>query len=259
MFEYITSHKYSKILSNFDHLIALLLNADLYIMTNDGTFGDKLFNKLKKNYLNKFLFLRNGVDSTNVENNFLNNRFPKTEYTFLTISRLNKWKRVDRSIDFLSNFKYKYKSKLIILGDGPELNSLKLKVEEKNLKDFVYFEGSITSTDVKYYLDYCDIFLTFYDGSNVGNPLFEAIRSNKLIITINNGDTGNYIKHKENGLIYDYQNINYKDISDDIIEIFSNQLNKNVIYNNLRILEKNILWTWQERLMYELIQVNKLL
>lgn len=259
MFQYLTFLNYSKILSNYDHLIALLLKADLYIMTNDGTFGDKLFNIIKKNDLDKLLFWRNGVDIINVENNFINKRFPTTKYTFLTISRLNKWKRVDKSIDLLSNFKFKSLSKLIIIGDGPELNNLKLKVKQLNLNDIVFFEGAVSSLDVKYYLDYSNIFLSFYDGSNVGNPLFEAIRSNKLIITINNGDTGNYIKHKENGLIYDFKHFNYTDISNDIIEIFNNDLYRQKIHNNLKNLEKNKLWTWEERFNSELIEINKLL
>ena len=42
-----------------------------------------------------------------------------------------------------------------------------------------------------------------YTSTNVGNPLLEAIRHNKIIVTLNNGDTGDWIKHRVSGLIYD--------------------------------------------------------
>ena len=38
----------------------------------------------------------------------------------------------------------------------------------------------------------------FYERSNLGNPLLESIRMNKLIVTLNNGDTGKLIRHKLN-------------------------------------------------------------
>lgn len=35
----------------------------------------------------------------------------------------------------------------------------------------------------------CDVFLSLYDISNLGNPLFEAMNAGLAIITLDNGDT----------------------------------------------------------------------
>ena len=41
-----------------------------------------------------------------------------------------------------------------------------------------------------------------YESSNVGNPLLESIRLNKLILTLDNGGTSEWISHKVTGFIY---------------------------------------------------------
>ena len=61
MYDYIQNIKISKIISNFDHLIALKSKPDLSIMTNDGTNGDKLWDMINGNDPS-FRFWPNGVD-----------------------------------------------------------------------------------------------------------------------------------------------------------------------------------------------------
>ena len=59
---------------------------------------------------------------------------------------------------------------------------------------------------IKNYFAVTDFFFSMYDLSNVGNPLLEAIRMNKIIFTLDNGDTTNWIKNEENGFIFPVDN-----------------------------------------------------
>lgn len=92
------------------------------------------------------------------------------------------------------------------------------------------------------------IFFSMYDSSNVGNPLLEAIRANKLIVTLNNGDTGSWIQHKFNGLIYSPDVNYYEQAAIDIIETANNINVRSSILKKLNETEKNRLWDWTERL-----------
>ena len=223
MLDYLEAKNIFKILSNFDHLIALKSKPSLTIMTNDGTRGDKLWRRINGEDEN-FCFWSNGVDIPIIEKNPLIKNSQEKILTFITVSRLNQWKRVDRAIKLIYEFSCNFDTpfKLIIVGDGPKLQDLKELVKELNITNLVEFKGSVPASQVKYFLDIADIFLSFYEGSNLGNPLLEAIRMNKLIVTLNNGTTGDYIKHQYNSLIYDENDLNYKLIVNDLIHLISN-------------------------------------
>lgn len=250
-----------KLLLNLDAILALRLDSSLLIMTNDGTQGNKALQLFNSKSLKNYRFWINGVDEQklplekNVE--FKNELGLKDEKIFLSISRLNSWKRVDRVINTISlikeeNFKY------FVVGDGELREELENLVKEKHLEKKVVFVGSIPNAEVKKYLNIADVFFSLYDLSNVGNPLLEAIRANKIIFTLNNGDTKNWIKHKQNGFIYDINNNLYENIARDLNELIKNNNLKEKIIFNIKQTEKDKLWTWEERMKTEVLEVEKL-
>lgn len=260
MLDYIEGKRISKILSNFDHLIALKSKPDLTIMTNDGTRGDKLW-KLLNGEDRNFRFWTNGVDiPTITEGNFTFN-CDENEVIFITVSRLNYWKRVDRAINLfhhLSNI-CNTPIRLFVLGDGPEIARLKKLAIDLRVNDRIEFKGSVPADNVKYYLDAANVFLSFYEGSNLGNPILEAIRMNKIIVTLNNGTTGDYIQHLYNGLIYDEDGLNLKDVAKDILQLIRDDKEVKLLKSNLKKTESKKLWTWEERFTEEISEVNRIL
>lgn len=259
LYDYITKINLPKLISNFDHLFAISLKADSYIITDDGTQGDKLFKLLNKKEYYKLKFWRNGVNKILIKKNILDTRFSKNKVIFLTVSRLIKWKRVDRAINLFKKLNMKVPSKLIIVGDGNDKNNLQNLVKKLNIKRDVIFTGPVLSSKVKYYHHLCDVFLSFYERSNLGNPLLESIRMNKLIVTLNNGDTGKLIRHKLNGLIYDYTKINYGTITEDILEILNNKSTHIRLLKNLKKIELEKLKTWKKRMEIEFEYVDSLI
>lgn len=239
------------------HYLSLKLKSNLTIMTNDGTKGDRVIKELRKN-IDKVLFLKNGVDfksyqidniSTSLEE--LVKDINKFKYNFITVSRLQKWKRVDRSIDVYNLFKqHDDSSRLIIVGDGESKEYLEKYVFDKKIKDVV-FTGGLNSDEVNYLLSNSNIFLSHYELSNVGNPLWEAINNQCLVVTLNNGDTGKIIKDGYNGIISGENS--YLDNVDKLIKLEKENIEA-MLSNAKNTLRENVTF-WDERMELEYLEV----
>lgn len=256
---------YLKMIANFDHYLALYLPSDLCIMTNDGTQGDKALEIIKSKNLKNYKFWVNGVDEQKLDESIVKELKEKLnqngDIVFLTICRLEHWKRVDRGIKAISVLKSKYNIKNIkyyIVGEGVERKNLESLTEKLDLLNEISFVGSILNTEVKSYLNVAEYFISTYDSSNVGNPLLEAIRSNKIIFTLNNGDTSSWIKHKENGFIYDVGENLTEEMAFDMSQIISDRELRRLILVNIKKTEKDKLWTWEERLSAEINTIERL-
>jgi len=112
---------------------------------------------------------------------------------------------------------------------------------------------------VSNYLAAADVFFSFYDLSNVGNPLLEAIRSEKIIMTLKNGDTPKWISHKVNGFIYDPNSDFIDQVSDDLNGMITDSELIAQLKEGVKNLSKEKLWTWPERLNAEVNAVEDLL
>ncbi|EXS24703.1 glycosyltransferase [Acinetobacter pittii] len=249
--EMIENKQWLRLFFNFDLLIALKTSSDLTIMTNDGTNGDKALLKLRGiNKLGNMRFWVNGVDKIR------HKKWPESnneKIKIVSISRLIEWKRVDRCIKVVEklvesgfvNFEYE------IIGGGDLKSKLEKLVESLGLNNFIKFSGAIPHTEALEKLENSQIFFSMYDSSNVGNPLLEAIRANKIIVTLNNGDTGSWIKHKINGLIYDPSDEYYEQAATDIYNIIKDPNIRVSMLEQVALTEKNKLWDWHERLSNE--------
>jgi glycosyltransferase involved in cell wall biosynthesis len=95
------------LMRKYEEVLALRTPAELYVMTDDGTRGDEVLQRLNPSSSGKVSFLRNGLDLGSV-------RAPDgeeagharralglgdTDFVLVTATRLARWKRVDRAID----------------------------------------------------------------------------------------------------------------------------------------------------------------
>jgi glycosyltransferase involved in cell wall biosynthesis len=257
--EMLINKQYLRLFFNLDLLLAIRSNSDLLIMTNDGTQGDKAVQKVKGTKPYRMEFWPNGVDSLPEQ---LVSPFekPAGTTTFMSISRLVGWKKVERNIYLMSALKKLGVNdiKYYIIGDGDQKASLISLTNKLLLNDVVVFVGALKHKDVARYLVNADFFLSMYDSSNVGNPLLEAIRANKIIVTLSNGDTSDWVIHNDNGLIYEPDNIDYDKIAFDIKRVIDNPELKSSILENIKQTEESKLWTWEARLDKEIELVGNL-
>lgn len=188
------------------HYQALSTKADLIIMTNDGTEGDKTLQSLNND--EHMRFWRNGFDFTPLPDSksTLRNRLCLQDDIFYTISvcRLAKWKRCERIIEAYKHISISSKNiKHIFIGDGEERENLENLIYSYGLDDYFVFCGSQPHEKVKEYLQASDVFLSFFDSTNSGNPLIEAIKINLPIVTYDVGDTKTVIVNDVNGILLD--------------------------------------------------------
>ena len=89
------------------------------------------------------------------------------------MNRLNKVKRVDILINSLSVINKMYDAQLIIIGDGPEKETLKNLVKKLSIEDNVHFLGF--RDDVIQWMINSDIFVTASQVEGSPNSLIEAV------------------------------------------------------------------------------------
>ena len=121
--------------------------------------------------------------------------------TIFTVSRLVKHKRVDLIIKALKYVKNK-EIKLIIAGEGPELNNLMRYVKESGLEKRVSFLGRISDDQlIKNYAECGAVFYSPYN-EDYGFVTVEAFTSGKAVITTNDSGGVYEIISKSKGGIY---------------------------------------------------------
>ena len=261
---YYKRKKYLKLLLNFDFYMAMRFKSDLGIMTDDGTQGDFIMRKIQPKHLD-FRFWVNGVDRHQFNKELVDEIANKynldNRYSLISVSRLEGSKRVDRVINIVRIFceqypDYKNQLTYLIVGEGVDRERLENMVKQYNLTSQIHFVGAVPNNQVSSYLKACQVFMSFYDLSNVGNPLLEAMRMNKVIMTLSNGDTSKWISHKKTGFIYSPKNDFYEEVANDLaLLIKDDELIENITGELLSFSDKN-LWTWEERLDEEVKTVE---
>lgn len=250
--KHIKERNFINLILNFDFLLSFKVKSDLCIMTNDGTEGDYAFNWCNGK-TSRFEFLLNGVDKAqSTSENPINQ-----EVKFISLSRLNDWKRVDRVINVFSEYnKLNPHSSLTIVGGGPEEAKLKILIKNLCLNN-VMFTGPVTNIEAHKLLESHHIFLSFYELSNLGNPLLEAIRRQLVIVTLNNGATGSLIEN-DYPLLFQEDSFTPKRVASSIHTTIDNVDTFNSTKARVSDLNSKLM-TWEERLQYEVNIIKELI
>lgn len=245
----------------WEHVIGLSLPVDLVIMTNDGSQGDRVLDRLGAD-MERVRFWMNGVDwepfTTLPEKTEIRRELQiDAQWVLLTVSRLVGWKRVDRAIRALPEVVRSFPEIiLLVVGDGPERERLQRLAADLGVAENVRFVGAVPHKEIPKYLAAADIFLSFYDWSNVGNPLLEAMVAGKCIVTLNNGDTGRFIKNQENGILLEYEDL--PRLPEVVKELLTNEETRNRLGANARRFAEENFWSWEERIEAEVREVTQL-
>ena len=249
-------------LRTWQHVVGYRIPVDLSIMTNDGTRGDRILETLGVD-MEHVRFWMNGVDwdtfaTMPTQTEARRQLGIGSRQVLLTVSRLVSWKCVDRAISALPGVLQAHPdSVLIVVGDGPDRERLEGLAETLGVRDHIRFAGAVPHREIPTYLVAADIFLSFYDLSNVGNPLLEAMMAGKCIVTLNNGDTGRLIKKGETGVLLEYEHL--PKLPHVIKELLANNELRNRLGANARKFAEEHFWSWEERIEAEVAEVSRLI
>lgn len=92
--------------------------------------------------------------------------------------------------------------KLVIVGDGPSLEGLKLKVKNKKFSDFIVFTGKLSQEEVKNIIKDCYVFVLPSLSEGLPRVLLEAMALSKPIIASNVGGVPEVVSDGISGFLF---------------------------------------------------------
>jgi len=210
-----------------------------FVMYIDFLFAVSENNKeiIQQRYNRKVNVLHNGVDTKLFKiDPIIRKKFRKkfnleNKKVLISIGRVVKLKGFQLVINALKDLK---KFNYVLIGDGEYLNILKKMAKENSVEDRVLFLGNIDNKELYKYLNMGDIFIQPTIGNEAfGITIIEAMACGLPVVASKNGGIVDIIKDKENGYLFEINNI--KDLKDKILMVDSN-------LNPRKFVEENFTW-----------------
>ena len=179
------------------------VRADLVVITDDGTRGLEVFEKLGHKREN-ILFVPNGIckkeleailKTTNQDWENLNLR-EKDELVFVIAKRLIEAARIERAIFVAMELRKRGLDdfKLFVIGDGEERTKLQTFVDINGLQNNVIFLGALPYEATLKYIASCDMLWSFHDFSNLTNSVQDALALGRYVLTLDDGSLEGFLR-----------------------------------------------------------------
>ena len=127
----------------------------------------------------------------------------KKDFVVMTVSRLAKEKSVDRIINNHKELVKKYSNmKLLIVGDGPDIDKLKDEAKSLGVSDSVIFTGKVPLSDIPIYYQLGNVFVTASKSETQGLTVVEAISSSLPVVAVKDDSFLNSVIEEFNGFVF---------------------------------------------------------
>lgn len=146
---------------------------------------------------------------------------PHSRYRIVHLSRLVAWKRVDMLIQALSDIRPAYpEAELLIIGNGPETESLKTLAVDLQVEDAVKFLGGIYDTEVlgKYLIASSVYVLAGMGGLSINDAMCFGL---PVICSVCDGTEKYLVREGYNGLYF--ENGNQESLNEKIRMLFDDE------------------------------------
>ena len=233
------------------------LKKEFFLMTDDGTKGDVVYEKLKsRKKLYDFYFWKTGISFAEPDVEACTDIVPDHDYLFCA-ARFDPWKRQDRVLGILrrlhSREKYLH---LYLAGDitskvyRQEIQAL---VHEYGLDDYVHFLGTIRQDELKLLAHHAIANPLMYEYSNLGNVFFESFVIGSVIIGKNDGSLDDYLVDGVSGFL-----VNDEDEACLVVErLLENREMIDEIRNNTRAVARDKFLSIDERFDMEVALIER--
>jgi glycosyltransferase involved in cell wall biosynthesis len=253
-----------RLLSYRRRVEALRTPADLVIMANDGTQGDKVLD-LVGVPKDRYRFWMNGVVKEdvyrpNVDAAGLRRRLgiADGDVFVLHTGRMFHWKRIDRHLRVIERAAREFPHfKAVFIGDGPERQAVEALAKALRLEGRVVFLGAMPHDEVMNYLNACDIYISFYDLSNLSNSLIESCVCGKCIVTTASGGTTDLLTDGASGVVVP-QHDDVEAIAAGLVRVLKDPRERARLAEGARRRGAE-LKTWEERMKMETDEVERIM
>lgn len=220
---------------------------------------------LKHGFINKIKAISNGIDSSIFNNSKykqVRNKYSKKGNLILFVGRIAHEKNIFYLLDcFKLILKKLPETKLIIVGDGPQLKELKESVKSLNLSGKVIIIGKIAHEKLvkSSIFKASDLFVTASTTETQGITMLEAQANGLVCVGIDAGGTKELIKNNYNG--YLVKKGNKRDFANKTVKLLLNsslreRMQKNTLKEIKHHFISNVIEIW-EKVYSELITKNE--
>ena len=180
-------------------VLALSVRADLVLMTDDGTGGNSVLERLGHSP-QRVVFVPNGVDLPE-----LAGLVPRVkaslgladgEQLYVVSTRLVVHKRLDRALALAAELTTRGAPafRLFVVGDGPDRGYLERETRRRGLTYRVRFTGAMPYRESLALLAAADMVWSFQEGSNLTNAVQDALALGKTVVTLDDGSLEGFLK-----------------------------------------------------------------
>ena len=157
----------------------------------------------------KFVVISNGIDTEEIASgeNILASRYADYK-VILSVSHLIASKGLDLNIKAISQLAGKYSNlKYVVIGDGPEMYSLRRLTRDLNLDRQVEFLGELPHEKVMEYMAVADIFSLPSWQEGFGVVYLEAMAHSKPVIACQGEGIEDVIENNKTGLLVESKDV----------------------------------------------------
>jgi len=158
---------------------------------------------------------------------------------------LREWHRLDYVISMIANFPEESSPHLLVVGDGPAIETCKLLSQELNIASRIHFAGFCSRAEIPEYLAAMDIALQ-PAVTDYASPLkiFEYMESSLAIIAPNQPNIREILTHNENALLFDPQD--FAAAEDEILQLVTDSVLRKKLGKSAKQTIKTARHTWRD-------------
>ena len=154
------------------------------------------------------------------------------DFVILFVGRIGKEKNIELLLKAMPNILKKCpNTKLLIIGDGPELDEYKNYVVDNKLSEKIIFTGKVPWEEIPEYYLMSDVFATASVSETQGLTVIEAMASSLPVVCINDESFVNTVIDNLNGKIFEDQ----EGYEKSIIELYNDSKLLKKLSNQSRI------------------------
>lgn len=229
--------------------LAFRMKADHVVITNDGTHGDKVYQKIGNP--SKLHFLLNGINRSQAVSE-PNLKVPSEP--FITyIARVDRWKQQDVLIKAVKQLKEVYGKEIPTLIIGQFANDdfkreLEFLIETSQLEK-VELIGPLPNPEASWLMKHSLLTMSLYNTSNLGNVFLEAISMGIPMVAVNCNHSLDVFPEQ---IYYKLDDYNVSDIAKAIHEVSESKELRDVLSLSSKNYADCNIKSWNERVEREI-------